>query len=156
MNMPSKLLPSSRKYFLESSESRLLIHLIGRIEECMIIQTIRQMNLLRMDLTIIKDRYFLSRFNMKEWVWVQFFFLRAYLKFEVISGDKIRVEKARCWISGVLEGYQEYLTDSKTNPFAGLPELTNADGAYCRDSCDSQAWSCSGLIELVHDLNKLD
>jgi glycogen debranching enzyme len=88
-------------------------------------------------------------------VWCQFFFLRAYLKFEVMSEDKVRIEKARSWISSVLEDYQEFLTDTSKNPFAGIPELTNSDGAPCHFSCDSQAWSSSGLIELVYDLNMI-
>jgi len=34
----------------------------------------------------------------------------------------------------------------------GLPELTNAGGAFCRDSSTSQAWSSSTLLDALWDL----
>ncbi|KAJ3227740.1 hypothetical protein HK099_000413 [Clydaea vesicula] len=87
-----------------------------------------------------------------EWVWIQFFFFRAYLNFEKNSNDKARIEKAKCWIRGVLKTYKQFLCDTHKNPYNGIPELTNQNGAFCRDSCASQAWSNSTMIELIHDL----
>jgi glycogen debranching enzyme len=55
----------------------------------------------------------------------------------------------------VLEGYEEFVCDLDGNGFAGVPELTNKDGEKCDGSCESQAWSCAGLVELICDLNKL-
>lgn len=69
------------------------------------------------------------------------------------SQDETRINQARDWLSKVLDNYHRHLSDSEGNPFAGIPELTNAEGAYCLFSCESQAWSCSGLIELVYELN---
>ncbi|KAF8957455.1 glucanotransferase domain of glycogen debranching enzyme-domain-containing protein [Flammula alnicola] len=43
----------------------------------------------------------------------------------------------------------------ETDPWRGLPELTNADGVYCADSCNTQAWSASTLLDFlaaVHDM----
>jgi glycogen debranching enzyme len=36
-----------------------------------------------------------------------------------------------------------------TSPWAGLPELTNAEGAECRDSCPTQAWSASTILDAL-------
>lgn len=36
--------------------------------------------------------------------------------------------------------------------YAGIPELTNADGEVCWDSCPTQAWSAATLLELGKDM----
>ncbi|KAJ2368175.1 bifunctional 4-alpha-glucanotransferase/amylo-alpha-1,6-glucosidase [Coemansia sp. RSA 2607] len=40
--------------------------------------------------------------------------------------------------------------------FAGLPELTNQDGAHCRDSCETQAWSSGCLLMALHEMIQLE
>ncbi|EFA84547.1 glycogen debranching enzyme [Heterostelium album PN500] len=45
------------------------------------------------------------------------------------------------------------LTYIQQSSYASLPELTNRDGAYCRDSCDSQAWSIGTIIASLCYLN---
>lgn len=37
----------------------------------------------------------------------------------------------------------------------GLPELTNADGVYCGDSCSSQAWSASTLLDFLETVHRI-
>lgn len=43
----------------------------------------------------------------------------------------------------------------KESPWAGLQELTNENGSFCQDSCPSQAWSASTLIDLYQDAAQL-
>ena len=91
--------------------------------------------------------------RLQEWGWIQFFFLRAYLKFERMSQDERRIIEANNWIRSVLQTtYQRHIADSAANPIAGLPELTNAGGDFCPHSCLSQAWSNSCMMELIVDL----
>jgi len=40
----------------------------------------------------------------------------------------------------------------KTDPWRSLPELTNANGAFCEDSCRAQAWSIATILDAVNDL----
>ena len=39
--------------------------------------------------------------------------------------------------------------------WAGLPELTNKGGEYCHDSCHTQAWSNSRMLDFLEDVHKL-
>jgi len=39
-----------------------------------------------------------------------------------------------------------------TNRWQGLPELTNSHGQHCPDSCVTQAWSISTILDAMRDL----
>ncbi len=41
------------------------------------------------------------------------------------------------------------------DPWAGLPELTNKDGEFCHDSCPTQAWSASTILDVLEEINEL-
>ena len=56
----------------------------------------------------------------------------------------------RRWIFARLANARAHLESS---PDGGLPELTNRDGAPCRDSCTSQAWSSATLMDALYDLH---
>jgi len=51
-----------------------------------------------------------------------------------------------------MAGPRQMIHDSQ---WAGLQELTNGKGAFCADSCPTQAWSASCLIDVYHDAAKM-
>ncbi len=53
------------------------------------------------------------------------------------------------------EVLRRHATCLQGNPFAGLPELTNKDGAACPGSCPSQAWSGAGMVEVIAELREV-
>ena len=67
-----------------------------------------------------------------EWLWPTGFFLRALLKFDLMRRDtkEGRVEAFQ-QVTRRLEGCKKAIRES---PWAGLTELTNRNGEYCRDS----------------------
>lgn len=89
--------------------------------------------------------------NGPEWLWPAGFFLRAKLHFA--RKDPQRLKKTIEFIQSYLVGVQQQLDSSD---WLGLPELTNADGKFCKDSCPIQAWSHSSFLELMHDLAQIE
>jgi len=43
----------------------------------------------------------------------------------------------------------------KNDPWAGIPELTNKDGEMCPDSCNTQAWSASTLLDFLEVVHRM-
>ncbi|RVE47316.1 hypothetical protein evm_008053 [Chilo suppressalis] len=81
-----------------------------------------------------------------EWVWPFGFYVRARLAFAHDNGKLART---------VAAGYAAlapHAAELRASPWRGLPELTNAGGAYCADSCRSQAWSSATVLEALHAL----
>ncbi|KAA1468826.1 glycoside hydrolase family 13 protein [Dentipellis sp. KUC8613] len=91
--------------------------------------------------------------NGPEWGWPLGYFLRAYLYFDVKVGEgqKDRHHTLHTIHSRLLPSRAFIRSD----PWAGLPELTNKDGAFCYDSCRTQAWSASTLLDCLEDVHKL-
>ncbi|KAM3961901.1 glycogen debranching enzyme [Aphomia sociella] len=81
-----------------------------------------------------------------EWVWPLGFYWRARLAFAHENGRFARTVAAAYAALGPL------LAELRTSPWRGLPELTDAGGAYCADSCRTQAWSSGAVLELLRDL----
>ncbi|KAJ3752145.1 glycoside hydrolase family 13 protein [Lentinula raphanica] len=96
----------------------------------------------------------LNYHNGPEWGWPLGFFLRAYLDFDtrVGAGKKdIKITLHRLHQALLIPRHH-----LQNDPWAGIPELTNANGQYCSDSCNTQAWSASTLLdflEIVHKIN---
>ncbi|XP_057653349.1 glycogen debranching enzyme isoform X2 [Diorhabda carinulata] len=85
-----------------------------------------------------------------EWVWPVGFFLRAKLYFACQNGAlKETVASTKVILS-------KHFVELQTSDWRGLPELTNHNGAYCRDSSRTQAWSMSCILEVLHDLKKFE
>lgn len=85
-----------------------------------------------------------------EWVWPVGYFLRARLHFSAQNGELHRTIAST---KAILSKHFQELT---TSVWRGLPELTNADGAYCPGSCRTQAWSMATVLEVLYDLQKLE
>ncbi|GAB7340594.1 hypothetical protein MBLNU457_7003t1 [Dothideomycetes sp. NU457] len=87
-----------------------------------------------------------------EWLWPRGYYLRALLKFELkkatTSEEKIEAFQQ---VTQRLHGCQQQIHDS---PWRGLTELTQGGGAFCGDSCPTQAWSASCLIDLYQDASE--
>jgi glycogen debranching enzyme len=84
-----------------------------------------------------------------EWCWPTGYFLRALLKFD-LQRRKTPEERIESYqqvtrrLAGCMKAIQE-------SPWAGLTELTQKDGAHCPDSCPTQSWSASCIIDLFED-----
>uniref|UniRef100_A0ABD2WG93 Glycogen debranching enzyme n=1 Tax=Trichogramma kaykai TaxID=54128 RepID=A0ABD2WG93_9HYME len=87
-----------------------------------------------------------------EWLWPIGYFLRAKLQYTSMLGDETELQRTIEWTEAVIS---RHLTEASSNHWRGLPELTNKEGEYCPDSCQTQAWSASAIIEVLHDLNRL-
>lgn len=81
-----------------------------------------------------------------EWVWPLGFYLRARLAFAHECGRHART------VAHAYATLAPLLAEVRTSPWRGLPELTDADGALCADSCRTQAWSSALALETLYEL----
>ncbi|CUS13214.1 unnamed protein product [Tuber aestivum] len=81
-----------------------------------------------------------------EWLWPTGFYLRALLTFSPPNIETLQQINLR------MDGCRKAINES---PWAGLTELTNKNGEICYDSCPTQAWSSSCLIDLCYDAAKI-
>ncbi|KAI7946805.1 hypothetical protein MJO29_011332 [Puccinia striiformis f. sp. tritici] len=89
-----------------------------------------------------------------EWVWPIGYYLRAFLHFDTLAGEGLNNHRATIHqIHSILAEHRRYI---QSDPWAGLPELTNRNGAFCRDSCESQAWSTSTILDVLFEIYHLD
>jgi glycogen debranching enzyme len=88
-----------------------------------------------------------------EWCWPVGYHLRAMMHFDLArkTTPEGRTETFQ-QITKRLSGCMEML---KTSEWAGLTELTNKNGAFCADSCPTQAWSAGCLIDLFEEEMRL-
>ncbi|VEU20737.1 DEKNAAC101570 [Brettanomyces naardenensis] len=84
-----------------------------------------------------------------EWVWIYGYFLRAYRMLHEKYDDRCKNESYLDQLMARrLSGNLKWLKESQ---WAGLAELTNKDGEFCSDSCMTQAWSASCLVDVYMD-----
>ncbi|XP_071799399.1 glycogen debranching enzyme-like [Asterias amurensis] len=93
-----------------------------------------------------------------EWVWPIGYFLRAKLHFSrlvqpdpSISSDDL----FQSTVTFIRQTLTKHHTEIETSAWKGLPELTNSDGKYCKDSCPTQAWSMGCILEVLYESDKL-
>lgn len=92
--------------------------------------------------------------NGPEWVFPTGFFLRAWVLFfggkatGTTSLKQIR-DETKHHVSSLLLNHRRHVAQ---DAWAGLPELTNSNGKYCRDSCATQAWSASTILDALYEL----
>ena len=86
-----------------------------------------------------------------EWLWPVGYFLRAKLHFAKTLNPTLLKETIH-FIQSYVVKHQLHLEQSE---WCGLPELTNSNGSYCRDSCPIQAWSHGAMLDLLYDLSKI-
>lgn len=85
--------------------------------------------------------------NGPEWVWLRGYYLRAV----AIFGQKAGIERSTMnhRIDTMMLEHRRHI---RSSPWAGLPELTNADGVHCPDSCATQAWSAAALLDAFEEM----
>ncbi|KAG0714453.1 Glycogen debranching enzyme [Chionoecetes opilio] len=83
-----------------------------------------------------------------EWLWPVGWLLRAQLAVAPRVGGAEQLVRT---IGHVKSLMANHLTHLLTSPWRSLPELTNAEGAFCRDSNPAQSWSTGCLLECQHD-----
>ncbi|CAK1603726.1 unnamed protein product [Parnassius mnemosyne] len=81
-----------------------------------------------------------------EWVWPLGFYLRARLAFAQENGVYAKT------VAASYAALAPLVSELRASPWRGVPELCNAGGAYCADSCRSQAWSSGTALEALHEL----
>ncbi|ORY30247.1 putative glycogen debranching enzyme [Naematelia encephala] len=88
-----------------------------------------------------------------EWGFPLGWFLMAYLKFDRLAGEgKKDSSKTMHFIANILLKQREHIDQ---DPWRGLPELTNDNGAYCHDSCNTQAWSASTILDVLEEMYRV-
>eukprot|EP00127_Corallochytrium_limacisporum_P001381 Clim_evm3s55 gene=Clim_evmTU3s55 len=80
-----------------------------------------------------------------EWLWPLGYYLRALLIFDGKNDLKRTVSR----IERLTANHKNHI---RRDPWRGLPELTNANGAYCAESCTTQAWSMATLLDTLYDI----
>ncbi|EPQ56459.1 glycoside hydrolase family 13 protein [Gloeophyllum trabeum ATCC 11539] len=89
-----------------------------------------------------------------EWGWPLGYFLRAYLYFDTrVGAGKEDPTQTLHYLHRHLLPMRRHV---ENDPWAGVPELTNKDGAYCHDSCSTQAWSSSCVLDFLETVHKMN
>jgi len=96
-----------------------------------------------------------------EWVWPYGAYLRARLRFPPPTlaapggggGRWASAAERRRWLLAALARHREHVDAA---PEGALPELTNAGGRPCADSCTVQAWSGATVLDALEDLRAME
>jgi glycogen debranching enzyme len=86
-----------------------------------------------------------------EWGFPLGWFLTAWLRFDPLVDSPSSLSTAH-HVSQILLRLREHVDN---DPWRGLPELCNDDGAYCSDSCNTQAWSASTILDVLEEMHAM-
>ncbi|KAH7828063.1 4-alpha-glucanotransferase [Monocercomonoides exilis] len=96
-----------------------------------------------------------------EWVWPAGYFMRALISHRHVPRSVRLTMNEKLQGNVALEeaihrvGFLSLRSESKKNTWLSLPELTNANGAFCYGSSAAQAWSASCVLDALFDLVSL-
>ncbi|KAK8402203.1 hypothetical protein O3P69_001358 [Scylla paramamosain] len=81
-----------------------------------------------------------------EWLWPVGWLLRAQLAIAPKVGGTEELARTMGHVKSLMANH---LTHLLTSPWRSLPELTDAEGAFCKDSNPAQSWSTGCLLEVL-------
>ncbi|CAH8590703.1 unnamed protein product [Schistosoma turkestanicum] len=90
-----------------------------------------------------------------EWLWPTGYYLRARLKFARMLGKLDPKKWGHLTLEVTTECQKTFARLNQkieSNQWCSLPELTNANGQLCKDSCEAQAWSVGCILEAFYEL----
>ncbi|CAH8641298.1 unnamed protein product [Schistosoma bovis] len=90
-----------------------------------------------------------------EWLWPTGYYLRARLKFARMLGKFDPKQWGHLTLNVTTECQKTFARLNQrmeSSQWCSLPELTNANGQLCKDSCEAQAWSVGCILEALYEL----
>ncbi|TGZ58141.1 hypothetical protein CRM22_009755 [Opisthorchis felineus] len=88
-----------------------------------------------------------------EWLWPTGYYLRARMLFaRILSSNPQYKSLVKVTVSECQNTLARLDKAIRSTPWRSLPELTNSNGQFCRDSCAAQAWSVGCALEAAYDL----
>ncbi|KAH7647596.1 Gdb1p glycogen debranching enzyme [Cryptosporidium bovis] len=85
-----------------------------------------------------------------EWVWPLGYFLNAKYRILIEKNKKLGPEMSRkIAIYETMKHLVNHRNHIQTDQWGSLPELTNDNGSFCKDSCFSQAWSVGTILSFL-------
>ncbi|XP_050699326.1 glycogen debranching enzyme-like isoform X6 [Eriocheir sinensis] len=88
-----------------------------------------------------------------EWLWPVGWLLRAQLAIAPKVGGCEELARTMSHVKSLMANH---LTHLLTSSWRSLPELTNADGAFCKDSNPAQSWSTGCLLEVLWEMDHIE
>ncbi|XP_063604015.1 glycogen debranching enzyme-like isoform X1 [Penaeus indicus] len=88
-----------------------------------------------------------------EWVWPVGWLLRAQLAVAPKVGGFEELGRTMGHVKSLLA---PHLTHVLSDAWRSLPELTNTNGAHCKDSNPAQAWSTGCVLEVLWEMDRIE
>lgn len=99
----------------------------------------------RLFLKIVNKLYNTQLQLFQEWLWPVGWLLRAQLAIAPKVGGFEELGRTMGHVKSLLA---PHLTHVLSDSWRSLPELTNTNGAHCKDSNPAQAWSTGCVLEV--------